>query len=322
MLRGNSLRAAVRAIGLAACLGFCSARGLAGEIDVEHPVPGVGPAGPTTKLSGTYKFTEGPSADATGRLYFTDVPAAKIFRLEPDGQVTEWLDSSGRANGLMFNGAGELVACQMTGQVVAFSLATRAPRVLARSTAAHKLNSPNDLVVDRTGGVYFSDPQFPTGKQPDNSAVYWVSADGQTLNRLIEGLKMPNGVILSPDESTLYVVPTFQAEIMAYPVLAPGQLGEGRVWARMEQPPGRENTGGDGCTVDTEGRLYVTTNLGVQVFDGRGQMLGHLVFPEQPSNCTFGGPERHTLYVTARTSVYQVPMLATGHVFPGGGGAK
>lgn len=310
-------RAALVAVGWALSL---RALVSAGEITPAAPVAGVGPTSEVRKVAGDLNFTEGPACDRQGRLYFTDVPKSRILRLEDDGTLAEFLAPSGRANGTMWNGAGELVACQMEGRVVVISSAGELLRTLTESPpGGGRYNAPNDLVVDRTGGVYFSDPRLPVRNEPDNSAVYWASADGATVRRLVEGLKMPNGVILSPDESTLYIVPTFQPEIMAYPVTAPGELGPGRVFALIEQPPGKSGTGGDGLTLDEAGRLYVATNLGIQIFSPAGENLGYLRFPEQPSNATFGGPDGKTLYVTARKSVYAVALGTRGHVFPGGG---
>src|SRR5690606_16574642 len=105
----------------------------------------------------------------------------------------------------------------------------------------------------------------------------------------------------SPDESTLYVVPSLQKEMMAYPVEAPGKLGEGRVFATLKQAEEGGNSGGDGLTVDVQGNVYITSLLGIQVFNPQGELLGIIELPEQPANCTFGGPDRKTLYVTART---------------------
>jgi gluconolactonase len=94
-------------------------------------------------------------------------------------------------------------------------------------------------------------------------------------------------------------------------------LGAGQVFAKMKQAEGKSGTGGDGCTLDEQGNLYVATGIGLQVFSSTGQALGTIAFPEQPSNATFGGTDGKTLYVTARTSVYSAPMSVRGHVFPG-----
>jgi hypothetical protein len=123
----------------------------------------------------------------------------------------------------------------------------------------------------------------------------------------------PNGVLLSRDEKTLYVLPSMSAEMQAYPVAAPGQLGEMRVFCKVKNRSGRDRGGCDGATIDEHGNLYLTTALGVQVFSPGGEALGVIEVPEQPSNCTFGGADGKTLYVTARTSLYSFPMLVKGH---------
>ena len=147
-------------------------------------------------------------------------------------------------------------------------------------------------------------------------AVYYRAADG-TVTRLIKNRTAPNGVILSPDEETLYVIPSMEKQMWAYPVIQPGQLREGNVLCELPQKEGQDNGGGDGLTIDTNGNLYITTGLGLQIFSPEGRQLGIIEFPEQPANVTFGGPDHHTLFVTARTSLYSVETEATGHVFPG-----
>src|SRR5438067_2232600 len=116
---------------------------------------------------------------------------------------------------------------------------------------------------------------LPQGK----TCVYYAAADGK-VTRLIDNLPNPNGVILSPDEKTLYVIPSGQAEMMAYPVESPGKLGEGKVFCTLKQPEGRKG-GGDGLTVDSKGNLYITSALGLQVFDPAGKLLGVIKIPEQ-----------------------------------------
>ncbi len=281
-------------------------------------IPGIGPVGKVTKVHGDFQFTEGPAPDGKGNLYFTDIPANRIYKLDKAGKVSAFRDPSGHCNGLMFNAAGTLFACQMDGRLLSINTATGKATVLADKYEGKRFNAPNDLVIDRTGGVYFTDPRFrapkpwPQGKE----AVYYRAADGK-LSRLIDDLPAPNGVIMSPDEKTLYVVPSMQKEMWAYPIRSPGKLGKGRVLCTLVQPEGATNTGGDGLTVDTRGNLYITARLGVQVFSPEGKLLGMLKFPEQPANVAFGGPDMKTLYVTARTSLYAVKMESAGHVFLG-----
>src|SRR6476619_7020268 len=153
----------------------------------------------------------------------------------------------------------------------------------------------------------------PTPLPQGVQAFYYRAADGK-VTRLGVVEKAPNGIILSPDEKKLYVIPSQQAEMLAYPVEAPGKIGQQRVFCTVKQAAGKSAGGGDGCAMDTKGNLYIATALGVQVFSPQGSLLGVIEFPEQPSNCDFGGKDFKTLYVTARTSVYAVPMEATGHV--------
>jgi gluconolactonase len=282
-------------------------------------IPHVGPTGEIVKLHSGFKFTEGPAADAEGNVYFSDIPNERIHKIDSAGKLSIFREPSNRTNGTMFNAAGELVCCEMAGRVTAVARDGKTVRVLADNYQGKQFNAPNDLVIDRAGGVYFTDPHFgaPEPLPQGVTAVYYIATDGK-VSRLIDDLKAPNGVILSPDEKTLYVVPSMQEEMMAYPVEGHGKLGKGRVFCQLKQPEGKQGTGGDGLTIDTKGNLYITSGLGLQVFDPHGKALGIIAFPEQPANVTFGGKDRKTLYVTARTSVYTAPMEAVGHVFPGG----
>jgi gluconolactonase len=283
-------------------------------------IDGIGPTGDVVKVKGDFQFLEGPASDGQGNLYFTDVSGNKIHKLASDGTVSVFRDPSNHANGLMFDGQGRLLACEMDGQLVAIDIMSKKATTLAGEYEGKRFNAPNDLVVDRAGGVYFTDPRFraPTPLPQGKEAVYYRSADGK-VTRLVDNLPAPNGVILSVDEKTLYVIPSMQKEMMAYPVEAPGKIGDGKVFCTLKQAEGTTGAGngGDGLTVDTKGNLYITSRLGVQVFNPSGKLLGIIEFPEQPANVTFGGRDGKTLYATARTSLYSVPMEAKGHRFPG-----
>jgi gluconolactonase len=276
-------------------------------------IPGLGPTGPTVKLQSGFKFVEGPTADARGNVYFSDIPAESIYKVAVDGTLSLFTDHSFHSNGLMFNSKGELVACEMDGQIAAWDVSAKQRRVVAEGYEGKRFNAPNDLVI------YFTDPEFraPKPLPQGKTAVYYVSPSGK-VTRLLDNLPNPNGVILSPDEKTLYVIPSGQAEMMAYPVDAPSKLGSGRVFCTLKQPDGKRNTGGDGLTVDSKGNLYITSQLGLQVYDPVGKLLGIITVPEVPANVDFGGPNLQTLYVTARTSLYTIPMEVRGHRFAAG----
>jgi gluconolactonase len=304
--RIDSWRAAFMAGAIAACI---SAPSKGAE-----PIPDVGPAGDVQKVATDFGFTEGPAWDGKDSLYFTDVQNARIHKVGPDGAVSVFAEQTGPANGLMLNQAGELVACDMGGQLVAWNVTTKEKRVLASEFEGKRFNAPNDLVIDAAGGVYFTDPPFraPQPLPQPVQGVYYLSAGGE-LSRVVNDAPAPNGVLLSRDEKTLYVLPSMSAEMQAYPVEAPGKLGAMRTFCKVKNPPERENGGCDGATIDERGNLYLTTALGVQVFNEAGEALGVIEIPEQPSNCTFGGADGKTLYVTARTSLYAIPMHVKGH---------
>lgn len=290
----------------------------AATLAAQEPIPGIGPKGPATKVAGGFGFIEGPAADGQGNLYFSDIPNARIHKLDAQGKVTVFREKSNKSNGLMVDGKGRILACEMDGAVVALSADGQGREVLADQHNGKPLNAPNDLVIDKTGGIYFTDPMYgaktplPQGK----TCVYYLPQGGKPA-RLLDNLPNPNGVILSPDEKTLYVIPSSQRQMMAYPVEAPGKLGAGRVFCELAQRRPGGNSGGDGLAVDVQGNLYITAETGVQVWSPAGKLLGTLVFPEQPANCDFGGPGNKTLYATARTGLYQVELEIPGHRFTG-----
>ena len=283
----------------------------------EKAIPGVGPTGEIKKVHTGCKFTEGPIGDADGNVYFSDIPNELIHKIDAGGKVSVFREKSNNANGLMINAKGEIVACEMTGAIVALSADGKERRVIADKFDGKRFNAPNDLVLDKAGGVYFTDPGFraPTPLPQGKTCVYYADAAGK-VTRLIDDLPNPNGVRLSPDEKTLYVFPTGQKQMMSYPVEAPGKIGKGKEFCELKQAKEGTNFGGDGAAVDSKGNVYVAAGTGVQVFGQDGKYLGTIVFPEQPSNCTFGGKDLKTLFVTARTSVYSCPMEVVGHRYP------
>jgi gluconolactonase len=282
-------------------------------------IPGIGPAGEVKKVHGGFQFTEGPAFDREGNLFFSDVQGDKLYQIDAKGDLSTILDPSHHTNGLMMNAAGKIVACEMDGRLIEVDPQTKQVKSLADGYEGKRFNAPNDLVIDRDGGIYFTDPHFraPDPLPQGVRAFYYRAPDGK-VTRLGEVQAAPNGIILSPDEKTLYVIPSGQAEMLAYPVTSPGKIGDKRTFCSLKQAAGKTTGGGDGLAIDVKGNLYITSALGVQVFDPSGSLLGIIEFPEQPANCDFGGKDMKTLYATARTSVYSVPMEVAGHVFPAG----
>ena len=274
-------------------------------------------AGNVSKVHGGFQFTEGPAYDGK-HLYFTDIPNDRIMRTDLKGNLEIFIESCGHCNGLMFDGNAKLVGCRMDGELIAIDTSTKQVKALTSTYKGVRFNACNDLVIDKIGGIYFTDPRFgapdpwPQGKE----AFYYRSNKGE-VTRLGDDLVAPNGIILSPDESTLYVVPSMQKQVYTYSVKSPGVIAEKRVFFEIKQPSNKENSGGDGLSIDVQGNLYLTTDLGVQVVSSQGKLLGIVSFPEQPANCSFGGPERKILFATCRTGLYSVEMPFSGHQFSG-----
>ncbi len=275
----------------------------------------VGEFGNVELIQGGFQFTEGPAATPDGSVYFTDIPAESIFRLTPAGKVELFLKPSLHANGLMYGGDGNLLACQMDGQLAAINLKSKETQVLSSEYSGKRFNACNDLVIDRSGGIYFTDPRYrapepwPQGKE----AFYYRSKAGK-VSRLGDSLIAPNGIALSPDENKLYVVPSMDSKTMVYEIVEPGKLGEGRVLCSLKQKPGESDKGGDGLAVDVDGNLYITTGLGIQVVSPEGELLGIIQVPEHPANCAFGGPDHKTLFITARNGFYRCSSPIEGLV--------
>ena len=152
--------------------------------------------------------------------------------------------------------------------------------VLTDNFEGKPYNRPNDLVVDKNGGVYFTDFAFqPSGGMP--AAIYYIPPGGKVM-RVAENPR-PNGVQLSPDEKTLYVN-TNGEYLLAFDVQADGTLGPARNFGKYQGIASGQTPRGDGLAVDSEGRVYATTTAGVLVFDPKGQYLGTMVLSRVPQN--------------------------------------
>lgn len=285
------------------------------EIATAQSLPGVGTV---QKLHGGFQFTEGPAYDGKGTLYFTDIPNDRILKTDTKGTLEVFLEKAGHCNGLMVDGSGQLIACRMDGEVVAFDTQTKKAKTLADKYNQTRFNACNDLVIDQHGGIYFTDPRYlaPEPWPQVKEAFYYRASDGE-VTRLGDDILAPNGIIMSPDEKTLYIVPSMQKQVFAYDIKAPGKIENKRVFYQIKQPENKSDSGGDGLSIDVQGSLYITTDLGVQVVDENGALLGIIEFPEQPANCAFGGQDMKTLYATCRTGLYSVVLPTAGHVFTG-----
>ncbi len=259
-----------------------------------------------------FRFTEGPAAARSGLVYFTDIPAARIYCYDPkDKQISVYRENSGGANGLMFDAENRLVACEGKARRVTRTEQDGSITVLAERYQGKRLNSPNDLVIDAQGGVYFTDPRYGgrDDMELDVEAVYYIRPNG-TLVRIIDDLARPNGIALSPDGRVLYVADHGRRQIIAYDLPSPGQPTRPRTLIEVSLPDHRG--GPDGMCVDQSGRLYIAGPGGIWIVSPRGAKLDRIQTPAEPTNCTFGGAGNSTLYITARDSFVKIPLQARG----------
>ena len=271
-------------------------------------IPGVGPAGDIREAASGLVFTEGPVAGPDGSLYFSDPPRQMIYQLLADGTRQTILQRSRLCNGLAVNAEGKIIACQGgLGKIVSIDPSTANLTVVAETYQGTRFNQPNDLVLDKVGGLYFTDPVYGLPNMPQKTmGLYYVDSKGNA-KRLAEGLDLPNGIGLSPDGKTLYVVTMGAKEVMAFTIGSPGKVSNGRTFCMTQ-------TGGDGMTVDGKGNVYVTQPdlSAIDVFDPAGEKLGRLTLPGKPANCAFGGKDGKTLFVTARRVILAIPMEVSG----------
>jgi gluconolactonase len=269
----------------------------------------IAPGGRLEKLAGDFEFTEGPAVDAEGNVFFTDQPNDRILQWSVDGELSVFLEPSGRSNGLYFDREGNLLACADLRNEL-WSIDPRGEvAVLVDEYDGKLLNGPNDLWVRPDGGVYFTDPFYRRSywdrgpMEQDAQGVYYLSPDRRSLARVVDDLQQPNGIIGTPDGELLYVADIGGGNTYRYRINPDGSLTEKHLFCEM---------GSDGMTIDDQGNVYLT-GRGVTVFDGEGRRLGNIPVDEPwTANVCFGGRDLGTLFITASKGLYAIPMRVRG----------
>ena len=286
--------------------------GAAGALTMAQSVVGgavIAPGATLEKLAGDFAFTEGPTSDPQGNVFFTDQPNDRIMKWDVDGKLSTFLQPAGRANGMFFDARGNLVACADE-KTELWSIAPDGTHtVLAREYEGKKLNGPNDVWVRSDGSLYFTDPFYRRpwwdyDQPPQGTAqVYFLSADRKSLTRVTTDLVKPNGIIGTPDGKSLHVADIGAGRTYAYDIQPDGSLANKRLFCEL---------GSDGMTLDSEGNLYLT-GKGVTVFDKGGRQIAHIDVPEAwTANVSFGGKDRQTLFITASTGLYAIRLKYRG----------
>jgi gluconolactonase len=276
--------------------------------DTESPVAD---GAKVEKVAGGFKFTEGPAPDADGNVYFTDQPNDRIHKWSAaDGKVTVFMEPCGRSNGLAFDKSGRLWACaDEKNELWTIDVKTKEKTVVVKDFGGKLLNGPNDIWVRDDGSAFFTDPYYkrPYWKrgapEQDKPGVYFLSAKGELSQADAGDLKQPNGIIGTPDGKTLYVADIGGNKTYRYDVAADGKLTNRKLFCEQ---------GSDGMTIDEKGNVYLT-GRGVTVYDAGGKKVASIDVPEPwTANVCFGGKDMKTLFVTASTGFYAIPMKVKG----------
>lgn len=249
--------------------------------------------------SSGHKFTDGPAANAAGEVFFSDIPNQRIHKIDRDGKVSVFAENVPSTSGLMFGPDGKLYACQNGKKRIVFYDAEGKETVVAEDADC------NDLAVTHRCEVYFTDHH--------NKKIWYI--DAKREKRVVdEGIAFPNGVRLSPDQSLLLVSDTKGQFVYSFQIQPDGSLAGKQKFFHLHLPDDASQSGADGMTVDTEGRLYVTTDLGVQICDQAGRVNSIIPKPQRGAfpNIVFGGPNLDELYATCGDKVYKRKTKAKG----------
>jgi gluconolactonase len=265
----------------------------------------------SVKLVGEgYKFTEGPTVDSEGNVYFTDQPNNRIVLLSIDGTISDFLKPAGRSNGMYFAPDGALIACADEANELWEISRDGKHRVLLSSFDGQKLNGPNDVWLDDNGTIYFTDPYYQRpwwehkkSPQPKQS-VYKVDRDGSNVLCVDDALVQPNGIIGDAKRRLLFVADIGDKKTYRYTIAKDGNLLDRTLFCRQ---------GSDGMTLDAAGNLYLTGSAGVYVYNEAGELIQTIAVPKPwTANVALGGKDRKTLVITASDSVFTIPVKYQG----------
>ena len=290
-------------------------------------------------------FAEGPKW-MNGKIYFSnmyfdqdwngDPKKSSTVEMDPDGSYRYITHGKMQTNGLYPYKNGNLIVCDMMGhRVVEMTTKGKVVKVLADKYDGKPIDGPNDIITDKKGGIYFTDPQFtmePEKFQPGR-AVYYISPDGKKITRIVEPneFAMPNGILLSPDGKTLYINNCYDDEswypvnsdkenyIWAYDVNEDGTISNGRQFAKVflvDNVLDRKgkSSSADGMAIDMDGNIYVGTYYGVQIFNNKGAFVGMINLPHFPVSLCFGDDDMKTLYIVSYQWVYKIRTNMVGYI--------
>lgn len=257
---------------------------------------------------------DGPVAAPDGSLYFSDAGFGQTLRLRSDGTIDVVREQTNGDTSLAFDRNGRLIALEsIPARVVAIDIDdTQRVTVLTESPKGGDRYFLNDLIVDQRGGIYFTDPP-PRSQGGDTRAarVVYIKPEGGSIV-IPAPAKRPTGIILTADGRALLIADADSTTIFGMDVHADGTATNARRWLELQNIPAGQTGAAEALAIDADNRLYVATSLGVQVYSPTGEHLGTIVVPRPPSNLTFAGGDRKTLYITARSDLYRIRTISAG----------
>jgi gluconolactonase len=272
----------------------------------------VATTGEMTVLASGFDTLEGPAFDRHGNLFFVDWERHSILRRSPQGEISEFYNTGGVPAGLAFHPDGSLWVAEEGDDIHGLLRITSdgEATIIVSEYQGKSLNGANDLIFDKGGNVYFSDPWRTNAENPVGG-FYRYSTNG-ALQQIDTGLAFPNGVALTRDGQYVILAETYRNRLLRYRIEPGGSIGPREIWAETTLP-----SGGDGMAFAEDGNLYVAHHGAgaVDIFAPDGKQVGSIPVPgERVTNCAFGGPDRKTLVITecATGSLYSIELDVAG----------
>jgi len=272
------------------------------------------------EIGSGYEFTEGPVWNPhEDHLTFSDIAGDTMYRWYWNGPAPEVFRRPSRmANGNTYDAEGRLLTCEHATSRVVRLEADGTLVILATHFGDKELNSPNDIIVSRSGAIWFTDPLpgrkpffgVPRDQELDFQGVWRIAPGASNAEPVLTDFELPNGLCFSPDETVLYVNDTPKGHIRRFAVANDGSLSGGEIFAILE---GEGEGMPDGLKTDVDGRVWCTGPGGIHVFGSDGTSLGVIKLPQKTANFGWGGPDRRTLFTTSSTSVYRLRVAVAGN---------
>lgn len=274
---------------------------------------------PLEEIASSLGFTEGPIWHPTENwLVFSDIQESHQYKWSEKDGLSVFRTPSNQANGNCFDRDGQIISCEhASSHLVRHDHGGKRVTAIATTFQGREFNSPNDVVCDSKGRIWFTDPSFGRIREDlgilrdqelEYQGVFRLDTDG-TLHLVSDNFQQPNGLCFSPDEARLFVNDSWGGHIRVMDVADDGSVSNDRIWADVT---GDGEGVPDGMKTTTDGHILCNGPGGVHIFDADAECLGVILTPQKSTNFCFGGIDFSTLYITASTSVYRIQTGLTG----------